>query len=84
MNKNEQRIREFAYQIWQMEGCPDGQDIYHWTMACKLAEAEGNSDTTNNSLEDMTDKNNFEKDMVVAANTPPHLRENRKPIVPPK
>ncbi len=40
MSSEEQRIREFAYQIWQSEGCPHGQDERHWDMARKLVEAE--------------------------------------------
>lgn len=40
MTIDEQRIRELAYQIWQSEGCPEGQQERHWQMACKLAEAE--------------------------------------------
>ncbi|WP_395764755.1 DUF2934 domain-containing protein [Stutzerimonas balearica] len=40
MTSEEQRIREFAYQIWQSEGCPHGQDERHWEMARKLVEAE--------------------------------------------
>ncbi|WP_252273356.1 DUF2934 domain-containing protein [Pseudomonas subflava] len=40
MNTDEQRIREFAYQIWESEGRPAGQEERHWQMACKLAEAE--------------------------------------------
>lgn len=40
MTSNEHRIRELAYQIWQSEGCPEGQQERHWHMACKLAEAE--------------------------------------------
>jgi len=40
MSADEKRIREFAYQIWQSEGQPDGQDERHWEMARKLAEAE--------------------------------------------
>lgn len=40
MTSNEYRIRELAYQIWQSEGCPEGQQERHWHMACKLAEAE--------------------------------------------
>jgi hypothetical protein len=40
MNNEEQRIREFAYQIWQAEGQPDGQSERHWQMARKLAESE--------------------------------------------
>jgi hypothetical protein len=35
----EHRVREFAYQIWESEGKPDGQAERHWEMACKLAEA---------------------------------------------
>lgn len=40
MNPNEQRIREFAYEIWQSEGCPEGQDARHWEMARKLVETQ--------------------------------------------
>ena len=37
---DEQRIRELAYQIWETEGCPNGQCDRHWDMARKLAEIE--------------------------------------------
>lgn len=40
MSADEKRVREFAYQIWQSEGQPHGQDERHWEMARKLAEAE--------------------------------------------
>jgi hypothetical protein len=40
MNTEEQRIRDFAYQIWEAEGKPEGQAERHWQMACKLAESE--------------------------------------------
>lgn len=40
MSADEKRIREFAYQIWESEGQPSGQDERHWEMARKLAEAE--------------------------------------------
>ena len=40
MNNEDKRIREFAYQIWESEGKPDGQDARHWEMAHKLAQAE--------------------------------------------
>ena len=40
MSTDEKRIREFAYQIWESEGRPEGQEGRHWEMACKLAEAE--------------------------------------------
>ena len=40
MSTDDKRIREFAYQIWESEGQPDGQEERHWEMARKLAEAE--------------------------------------------
>lgn len=40
MSTNEKRIREFAYQIWESEGQPHGQEARHWEMARKLAQAE--------------------------------------------
>lgn len=42
MTEQEQRIRQFAYEIWQTEGCPDGHSERHWEMACKLVEAQQN------------------------------------------
>lgn len=45
MNKNEQRIRELAYDIWVSEGRPDGESERHWEMASKLAEAESGKST---------------------------------------
>jgi hypothetical protein len=43
MDIEEKRIREFAYQIWQSEGEPEGHEMRHWEMARKLAEAESSS-----------------------------------------
>ena len=40
MSTDDKRIRELAYQIWESEGKPEGQEARHWEMACKLAEAE--------------------------------------------
>ncbi|HEN8800698.1 DUF2934 domain-containing protein [Pseudomonas sp. CM25] len=40
MSVDEKRVREFAYQIWESEGKPEGQEDRHWDMARKLAEAE--------------------------------------------
>lgn len=37
---NEQRTRELAHQIWESEGCPNGEHTRHWDMACKLLEGE--------------------------------------------
>lgn len=40
MTKDEQRIRDFAYDIWISEGKPHGESERHWEMARKLVEAE--------------------------------------------
>lgn len=40
MSSDEKCIREFAYQIWESEGRPDGQEERHWEMAHKLAQAQ--------------------------------------------
>lgn len=40
MSIDDKRIREFAYQIWESEGKPVGQEERHWEMARKLADAE--------------------------------------------
>ncbi|MGH8374974.1 MAG: DUF2934 domain-containing protein [Pseudomonas sp.] len=40
MSTDDKRIREFAYQIWESEGKPEGQEARHWEMARKLTEAE--------------------------------------------
>ncbi|SDZ49003.1 DUF2934 domain-containing protein [Pseudomonas sp. NFIX28] len=46
MSTDDKRIREFAYQIWESEGRPDGQEHRHWEMARKLAEAEAMAPST--------------------------------------
>ena len=40
MSTDDKRVREFAYQLWESEGKPEGQEARHWEMARKLAEAE--------------------------------------------
>lgn len=46
MTKDEQRIQEFAYNIWVSEGKPHGEDARHWEMARKLVEAENGKSAT--------------------------------------
>lgn len=46
MTKDEQRIRDFAYDIWVSEGKPHGEDARHWEMARKLVEAENGKSAT--------------------------------------
>ena len=40
MNLNENRVREYAYFIWESEGKPHGKDQTHWQKACELAAIE--------------------------------------------
>ena len=40
MSNDDKHIREFAYQIWESEGRPEGQEARHWDMAHKLAQAQ--------------------------------------------
>jgi hypothetical protein len=40
MQPNEQLVQQYAYQIWESEGRPDGQAARHWEMACMLAEGQ--------------------------------------------
>ncbi len=38
--EREARIRQLAQEIWEAEGRPDGQELRHWAMAERLADAE--------------------------------------------
>jgi hypothetical protein len=31
--RDQQQIRELAFEIWQKEGCPEGRDLEHWLNA---------------------------------------------------
>lgn len=42
---SEQSVRECAYQIWESEGRPVGQESRHWNMACKLVAGRNNKDS---------------------------------------
>ncbi|NVO17463.1 MAG: DUF2934 domain-containing protein [Rhodoplanes sp.] len=42
MHDHEQRVRERAYQIWQEQGCPEGQADAHWELARELVAIEEN------------------------------------------
>jgi hypothetical protein len=42
MDDFEERVRERAYQIWQEQGCPEGQADAHWELARELVAIEDN------------------------------------------
>ncbi|KOX99926.1 DUF2934 domain-containing protein [Pseudomonas nunensis] len=48
---DEQKIREAAYQLWEKEGKPQGQDLEHWFTAEKSAgEGDFDSSTSGSTL----------------------------------
>ena len=38
----EQRIRERAYHLWELDGCPHGRDLEYWERARELIAIEDN------------------------------------------
>jgi len=81
MQPNEHVVRQFAYQIWESEGKPDGQAARHWEMACKLAGGEmGPADP----FEPLSNINTYAVPQDQAgspANEPNHGREDSSPQV---
>ena len=43
MYDHEQSIRERAYQIWEVEGRPHGQEAAHWERARRELDGEGDA-----------------------------------------
>lgn len=37
MSADKDKVSQLAYQIWQEEGCPEGQDMEHWLRAEAMA-----------------------------------------------
>lgn len=48
---DEQKIREAAYQLWEKEGKPQGQDLEHWFTAEKSAGEEDFDSSTSGSTQ---------------------------------
>jgi Protein of unknown function (DUF2934) len=43
MAENEDRIRQRAYEIWEQEGRPQGEDMRHWLQAFQEIAADADS-----------------------------------------
>ncbi len=41
MSEHEEKIRQRAYEIWEREGRPNGEDMKHWLKAFEEIAAEG-------------------------------------------
>lgn len=65
MTINENRVREFAHQIWESEGKPHGQDQRHWEMACRLAEE---AEESNPQQQQASSENTAPQHQTVARN----------------
>lgn len=46
MDDNEERVRQWAYKLWQEEGCPEGREAVHWDKARELVAIEDNQRST--------------------------------------
>lgn len=69
MDNNEKRISELAYQIWESEGQPSGEDKRHWYTACNLTATESSS------LVREAEKETLENPQVVGTDSDKALRE---------
>ena len=67
MSNDDKHIREFAYQIWESEGRPDGQEKRHWEMAHTLVQAQALAPS---------------KPRAKAADKPPVVKKPRAPRKP--
>lgn len=67
MSNDDKHIREFAYQIWESEGRPDGQQARHWEMAHTLVQAQALAPS---------------KPKAKAADKPPVVKKPRAPRKP--
>jgi hypothetical protein len=39
-NNREERIRQRAFELWYLSGCPHGRDLEHWSEASRQIEDE--------------------------------------------
>lgn len=46
MDDHEERVRQWAYRLWQEEGCPEGREAVHWDKARELVAIEDNQRST--------------------------------------
>lgn len=42
MDDTQERIRQWAYRLWQEEGRPEGRELVHWEKARELVAIEDN------------------------------------------
>jgi hypothetical protein len=41
-----QKIRDKARELWELEGCPEGRELLHWDMARELVTQENTAEFT--------------------------------------
>ena len=70
---NEHNVRELAYQIWEAEGRPVGQEERHWQMAMEQAGLSADSSTDSS-----TTGENFLGDDITPSNESSLLQDDRQ------
>ncbi|MBB5577985.1 hypothetical protein GGD50_006641 [Rhizobium paranaense] len=72
IDKHEQ-IRRRAYEIWEVEGRPEGSATRHWLQACdELAE-----DNEHETLQDLIDEDDRDDESSETPNLLPRLSKDR-------
>ncbi|MGQ4879731.1 DUF2934 domain-containing protein [Billgrantia sp. LNSP4103-1] len=82
---DEERVRNLAYQIWESEGRPEGQQQRHWDMALQIVaaeEAEG-IDAELEEVGEPVDEPPILEDDLPLEDDERGIQENRLPLDPP-
>ncbi|MCE8018044.1 DUF2934 domain-containing protein [Halomonas sp. MCCC 1A17488] len=79
---DEERVRNLAYQIWESEGRPEGQQQRHWDMALKIviAEEEAGVDAELEEVGEPVDEPPLLEDDLPLEDDETGIQENRLPL----
>ncbi|MCC5883176.1 MAG: DUF2934 domain-containing protein [Halomonas sp.] len=82
---DEERIRNLAYEIWESEGRPEGQQQRHWDMALKIVAAEqaAGMDAELEELGEPVEETPIFEDDLPLEDDEVGIQENRLPLDPP-
>ncbi|MFW3614180.1 DUF2934 domain-containing protein [Billgrantia antri] len=79
---DEERVRNLAYQIWESEGRPEGQQQRHWDMALRIviAEEEADIDAELEEVGEPVDETPILEDDLPLEDDEIGIQENRLPL----
>lgn len=82
---NEERVRNLAYEIWESEGRPEGQQQRHWDMALKIVAAEqaAGMDAELEEVGELVAEPPILEDDLPLEDDERGIDENRLPLEPP-